>query len=481
IEAHNNAITGLILIDDHVAITGSFDYTVKRWNLETGELLETLTNGDSTAGLLLSPTRDSVYILRSLIIRESPISDLSDEQDRFSREWYPADVQPENVSEIGTITTAALAQDAPVMLTGYGSGMLAMWELETALPVTSVQGSSYVEMAIHPDGTLMALSTTFGTLEIWDIDPDSPTYLTVLHNVENDLAAPGLVDYNADGSQIVWGVADYFDTEESALYVIDSDIGEIVQTFDTSHHITTVRAVRFMANQNQIVSGSQDAGFVNGGDLIIWNIESGEPVRQFSGEAILDDVTDIAVIDDSHLLLSGAYFERVRLFNTVTGNVEQTFDAAHSSFGVQYLPQSRRVFTGTSNGIAIVWDVQTAETHARIEVQNGWMYDSDISPDERYAVVASDAQSPALINLETGTTVQIYAGYSADNVWGVAFSPDGQSVWTADMAGTIYQWAIEDKQLSAVELINWITENRYIHQPTCDVRKTYNIQPLCDE
>ncbi|MCA9915878.1 MAG: hypothetical protein KC496_21135, partial [Anaerolineae bacterium] len=116
IEAHNNAITGLILIDDHVAITGSFDYTVKRWNLETGELLETLTNGDSTAGLLLSPTRDSVYILRSLIIRESPISDLSDEQDRFSREWYPADVQPENVSEIGTITTAALAQDAPVML-----------------------------------------------------------------------------------------------------------------------------------------------------------------------------------------------------------------------------------------------------------------------------------------------------------------------------------------------------------------------------
>lgn len=481
IDVHSNTITGLILVDEQTALTASLDFTVKRWDLETGDTLEIFTTGDSTSGLLLSPNEESIYILRSLTIRQSPISNLSAEQDRFMREWYPSDLHPDNQSDFGTISTATLAQNTPVMPVGYGSGLLAVWELETLEPITAIQGSAYLEMAIHPDGTQMALGTLFGTLEIWDIDPDSSTYLSILHNIENDLAGTGLVDYNADGSQIVWGVSDYFNTQASALYVVDSETGDIVQTFDTSQHLNTVRAVRFMADNAQIVSGSQPLNVMGEADLIIWDIETGDVVEQFTRDAMLADITDIAVVDDTHLLLSGAGYERVRLFNIVTGEVEQTFDAAHSSFGVQYLSQSGQIFSGTSDGIAVLWDANTAATYSRVEVQNGWIFASDISPNEQYAIVASDSQLPALLDLETGTVIQTFPRHQTDNVWGVAFSPDGQSVWTADMAGAIYQWRIEDEALTGNDLVNWIIENRYIHDPTCDVREQYRIEPLCDD
>ena len=64
-------------------------------------------------------------------------------------------------------------------------------------------------------------------------------------------------------------------------------------------------------------------------------------------------------------------------------------------------------------------------------------------------------------------------------MWEAAFSPDGQTAFSAGMEGSIIEWQIADQPLN--ELIAWALANRYLPDFTCEQRAQYRIEPLCSE
>ena len=91
--------------------------------------------------------------------------------------------------------------------------------------------------------------------------------------------------------------------------------------------------------------------------------------------------------------------------------------------------------SGGADLVVILWDYNTGELLRRFEGHEGWPVD-------------------------------------------VAFHPDGQSVFTAGLAGTVRQWHVGD--WSHDEVVAWIDQNRYVRELTCEERALYRIEPACD-
>lgn len=465
--AHKNAITGLTVGDTFV-ITTSKELSTARWDLETGELLEKTVEFSVPCCAILHPNQASVYIIVDEGASLRAVDNMNDETDSFG--VTNALFRNPEIDAVGSPTAAIPIFNTSTIVLGDDAGNLKIWKLSAATPITELQGESYNRLDIHPDGKQMVLSSNMGTLEFWDIDPQSETYSTILFTTESDLPAGGFVEYNADGNRVAWGTGDWSGSGESRLYLVDTANGDILHSFDASQHKYILRAIALTPDETRIVTGSQSWPEPDG-DLIVWDTATGEMLAQYPLEF---DVTWIATIDDERVLLSSVYGERVRLFNIATGEVERVYDAPYAVMTTWYSEERQQVFSGLGNGTIVSWDFDSAEPQNAIVIDYNEFIVSDVSENGRYALLGG--KQGVLVDLEKGISLDRF-NHPAQP-WGVAFSPDMQSVWTIDLAGFIKQWSIVDQPLD--ELITWAEDNRYMHEPTCEERENYRIGPLCD-
>jgi hypothetical protein len=60
-------------------------------------------------------------------------------------------------------------------------------------------------------------------------------------------------------------------------------------------------------------------------------------------------------------------------------------------------------------------------------------------------------------------------------MFSVAFSPDGQYI----LAGGVGQTSLWRVDATLYDLIDWISSNRYVPEPTCIQRELYGLHPEC--
>jgi hypothetical protein len=76
-----------------------------------------------------------------------------------------------------------------------------------------------------------------------------------------------------------------------------------------------------------------------------------------------------------------------------------------------------------------------------------------------------------------GAAIRRYAGPNKPVV-GLAFVPDGHSFLVAADTDAVHEWQVDATQ---DDLLAWIVANRYVPELTCEQRKQYHVEPLCDE
>jgi hypothetical protein len=50
--------------------------------------------------------------------------------------------------------------------------------------------------------------------------------------------------------------------------------------------------------------------------------------------------------------------------------------------------------------------------------------------------------------------------------------------FSVGMDGALIDWQIADPSVD--ELLNWVHENRYLRELTCEERAQYRVEPLCE-
>lgn len=106
--------------------------------------------------------------------------------------------------------------------------------------------------------------------------------------------------------------------------------------------------------------------------------------------------------------------------------------------------------------------------------QTTFLCQVQFTPDERLMLGGSGDGTGSLWDVETGDVIRRYGnGFVVKPV----FNSDGSQALVGFHDGAVELWRIDT---TLDELRDWTQANRYIPELTCNQRKLYNIEPLCE-
>jgi WD40 repeat protein len=203
-------------------------------------------------------------------------------------------------------------------------------------------------------------------------------------------------------------------------------------------HTDKVYSVVFSPDGTKLASASND------GTAKVWDIESGEVIREFKVDAGLT----YAVFNPSGTHLS---------ISTKNGHI-LTFDVADGTpihdieahdgvvWWLAYSPDGSRIASAGADNVARVWDSVTCELLLTLEGHLVELSSVAYSPDGTKIATASYDQTVRIWDSATGELLFRLTGHSG-GVTGVAFSPDGTRLATACTDRFIRMWDMATGEL----------------------------------
>jgi WD40 repeat protein len=258
-----------------------------------------------------------------------------------------------------------------------------------------------------------------------------------------------------------------------------------------------------------IATGNPDYNKFEPGDIILWNLETGEEIRRFKGHPA--QVACLAVSPDGSTFLSGATDGTLFLWEVATGKLIRRFEGEPQWVAsVTFSPDGKTALSGFWRNNLILWDVETGQILRRLVGHTGIVGDVAFRRDGKTAL--SGGQNDALLwNLTDGTIIGHFPG-------GKVLSPDERLVfgdfgafpvlWDVATASIIREYAIADRRAyfnaftpdsrrlllgfsdgglelwrmdaTLDDLLIWTRASRYIPELTCEQRALYQLEPLCE-
>ncbi|MFI2476910.1 TIR domain-containing protein [Nocardia xishanensis] len=201
-----------------------------------------------------------------------------------------------------------------------------------------------------------------------------------------------------------------------------------------------VDAVAFSADLRRITSGGDD------GTVRLWDTTTGQPITPpLIGHE--HQVYDVALSPDGQRIVSSGWDSTVRRWDAVTGQPIGP-PLTGGSQNVAFSPNGQWIVSTTGNAVQ-VWDMNTGERIGEpITGFEGPVESVAFSPDGHRIVVGSGRieGTVQIWDLDTHqpvgqpmTGLDTKPGYE-DEVWSLAFSPDGQQIVSGDQDGTVRLW-----------------------------------------
>ncbi|MCT7951590.1 WD40 repeat domain-containing protein [Ancylothrix sp. C2] len=234
--AHTDWISALAISPDgqHL-VSGSFDKTLKIWDLHTGLLLHTLTahlrgifsvaiTPDSqmfasaswdqtikfwniTSGEMLDSIVAHSGSVRAIAISPDGKMLASGSFDETIKIWQTGTgiLQHRLTDYSGPVYALKFSPDGQILASGGGDGLIHLWSLPEASQIASLSGNlDFVwSLTISPDGELLASGNGDGTVKIWQL-PNRE----LLGTIAEHTGPVYCITFTPDGNTLITGSAD---------------------------------------------------------------------------------------------------------------------------------------------------------------------------------------------------------------------------------------------------------------------------------
>jgi WD40 repeat protein len=371
------------------------------------------------------------------------------------------------------INALYISSDGSLGLSASSDNTLRLWSLLGQFDYQTIDTGNLdvTAIAINPDGKHLLMGSDPPTL--WDVAAHQAV------NTYPDFTgfiAPGAIAVSPDGLYLAAAGGIWPPTDVRSLLIWDLESGEVACRLEG--HITMPRSVAFSPDSGMMLAGSQNPQ-ERTGDLILWNAQTCQIIRRFETKV---DVTSIAFSADGSRAITGqGYSPQVTLWDVTTGHEIRRFVTGKYPETAPILDIAFGPGEGTVLGSSVeklyLWDIQSGEILHQYTGHSGTPWSLDVSPDGRYVVSASDTGEVILWDLPTGEELYRLNAHK-QGVYSVTFSLDGKSVFSLSTDGMLTQWQIPEESLD--ELLDWIPANRYVRPLTCEERRQYRVQPLCE-
>ncbi|KAL7276454.1 hypothetical protein RUND412_000558 [Rhizina undulata] len=290
--------------NDTILATGSYDRTIKIWDIETGEEIRTLVGHDSG--------------VRALMFDDTKL--ISASQDKTLRIWNYRTGECISVLRGHTQGVISLHFDSTILVSGSIDKTVKVWNFKDKNCFALKGHTDWVNsVRIDSDSRMIFSASDDATVRMWDLDSRACVRVFKGHVGHVQAVIPLSVPYKPETPKETPSLLDYRDASSSAAksraapprHIATAALDSTVKLWDTSTgkcintlfgHVEGVWALA--ADSLRVVSGAQDKS------VKVWDVRSGKCQRTITGHA--GPVTCVGLSDSR--MVSGSEDGEVRAY-----------------------------------------------------------------------------------------------------------------------------------------------------------------------
>ena len=420
-QTHTDGILALSFSPDgHSLASGSYDGTVRVWEVESGTQRWLGSHVTHVSGLAYAP--DGSVLASGGI-------------DAMVRIW---DAQTGTLLETllhpQAVSALTWSPDGHLLATFCFDRQIRLWQREQSGPATCVaclagHTNWGMGLAFSPDGSQLASASWDQTIKLWDIASEDVHQTLVGHTDRVQTVA-----WSPDGRTLASAGFD----ETIWLW----DVERRTCRMALSGHTGAVFSLTFLPESSKLLSGSID------GTIRWWDTERGHCEQILQGYAV--SLYDIAWSPDGTQIASSSSNGLVSIWKREDRTPPQLLQGHRSlAFGVEWSPDGRWLASSGWDNALQIWD---STTGARVRTMRDpddpytTFYGITWSPDGKLLACGNSRREVQVWEAATGMRRWIARRQPA-SAWRVAWSPDGTRLVSAGDDGTITVWNATDGRL----------------------------------
>jgi WD40 repeat protein/tetratricopeptide (TPR) repeat protein len=408
---HKEGVGSIALSPDGKKIvSGSWDGTIRLWDLATGVQLAIL-RGHSGRVCSVGISPDGTRIA-------------SCGDDGTIRIWDASNgVQIMKLFELLYWNySLSFSPDGKYVAMDHDDGTIKVWDISTGEKVMTLRGNTYTNCAVFsPDGRIVSGGLD-KTIKVWDVNTGAELMTMRGHEVEVIC-----ISVRPDGKRIVSG------SDGGAIKIWDAETGKELVTLHG--HRNGVTSISYDRTGRFIVSGSADR------TIKVWNAETGEELTTLRGHN--GTIRSTLFSPDSKKVISSSNDKTIKIWDLSTCREPLIIGAGERFNSVSFSPDGKRIVSaapGSARGIRI-WDTATGAEVMSFSDNTSSVTEAVFSPDGQSIVSAryDDRRTIKVWDVATGRERMILRGHDTDII-SLACSPDGRRIASADREGIIKVW-----------------------------------------
>lgn len=397
-------------------VTAGDDSAVRVWDVETGELVRTLTGASpGIAGMVVAADSRTAIVGGNdgrIIAWDTETGDVLLEVEHGPATAFCG------IAAVGWMIAANV--DNTARLLDLTSG-------ETLMAYVGHCTSTTMGVAFSPDGQAILSGGAESSTRLWSRSDGS-----LLRTFEGQGAGTVAAAFSMDGTRVLTTRGH----PQPMVQLWKADSGEIEHEFGWSTGWPMATALS--RDGSWIVAGDQN------GRVRLWEVKDGAQPRSFTGLGAM--VTAVAISPGGQRFASGgsSFRPAVNLWDAASGQTLHTFELnAGSVTALDFSPNGDELLVAWEDGYLRIHDVVTGQLKREIVTPAGYLNDAKYSPDGRLILIGEGWPyfTARLYHTATGEVLRVFEGHRW-SVESVAFSSNGTEILTGSDA--VRLWDITD-------------------------------------
>jgi WD40 repeat protein len=400
--------------DGRYAISGSQDETIKLWEVETGRQVRT-SHGHTAGVYSVAFSADGRYILSG-----------GSEYKAYMKLWNAStgELVRSFSGHSDLVYSVALSPDGRFAISGSQDHTAKLWDVATGRELRTLTGHSdnVRSVAFSPDGHYALTGSVDKTVKLWEVASG-----TEVRTFSGHAGFVNVVAFSPDGRYIFSGSHE--------------GVSKLWETA-TGREITTLRyhERRKVTNPAQSAAFSPDGRYLLTGHIFfmgLWEMPSGREVRSFEGPS--NAISAAVFSPDGRYALAANAGCPATFWEVATGRETRTLlGDKGSSTGMAFSPDSKYVFSGGWDKAITVWEAATGKQIRTFPLNVKIPMFFTFSRDGKYVIVGHDSLL-TLWDVSTGREIRTFTGHTI-LVKTAAFSPDGRYLLSGSFDKTVRLW-----------------------------------------